>query len=414
MKIFNLIWKKITDTDALESASGNLELKFYELIYRVTYIFGLSTSDYSVAYWIYSTAVKTLLVLLVCCEFWNFFSITWNIEEVIDGINIILIQLGAFYKYRVLISNKHVFKSLASSMQSGNFDLSTERRKNILETWQARNEAWLKLLLGIGTCTVVVWHIYPLMDELEYNLMVSIRLPFDFKTPVRYTITYVITMIAFSLISYFVMTNDLTVQVHLMYILCQFSILNDCFKNILTDCQSCFKDIDTENLHLYKEFTQVYKRRLGNLADQHKLILRNTLKLRDIMSLSMLIQLATSTTLMCSISFQLTTSVNVNMTKGLMSLFYLGYNMFVLYTICRWCEEIKIQSESISEAVYCSRWEHGIVMVPGVRTSILLIMARAQKPTGLSAGGMYELSLEAYTNMVKTSYSALTILLRLR
>lgn len=36
---------------------------------------------------------------------------------------------------------------------------------------------------------------------------------------------------------------------------------------------------------------------------------------------------------------------------------------------------------------------------PGVRTSLLLILARANNPVRLSAGGMYDLTLEAYATV---------------
>ncbi|XP_047528673.1 uncharacterized protein LOC125065214 [Vanessa atalanta] len=502
MEFFHRLWTKSTQCKALEQSSGKLETLFFESVYRVTYFAGWALLDNTLKYRIYSGILKLAVGFLISCEAWHLVSKSTSLDGIIDNVNVTLMHFIALYRYQNMRANKTIYKKLASAMESPYFDTSTPRRQEMVRFWSQRNERFLKLLLLLGSCTLAAWHIYPLvddidynlmvsarfpfeyqtpirfpifyiivlitfnyaslfvmvndlimqahlmhllcqytvlgdcfegiiddcigdknsknlqiypiMDDLEYNLMVSVRLPFDYRTPVLYTITYISTLIVFSLICYFVMTNDLIVQAHLMHLLCQFSILNDCFKNILNDCQSNFKDIDTNNLHLNKEFTRVYKSRLGNLVDQHTLILLNTLKLRDLMSIPMLIQLATSTTLICSISFQVTTSVDVNMTKGLMSLFYLGYNMFVLYIICRWCEEIKIQSQSISEAVYCSGWENGIVMAPGVRTSILLILARAHKPTGLSAGGMYDLSLEAYANIVKTSYSALTVLLQLR
>ncbi|XP_047526066.1 odorant receptor 13a-like [Pieris napi] len=300
-------------------------------------------------------------------------------------------------------------------MNSPNFDLSTDERKKLLQVWQRRSVGYLKLLLALGTCTVIAWHIYPLVDDLDYNLMVPIRLPFTYQSQLRYPITYFLVIIVFSYMSYFVMVNDLIIQAHVMHLLCQYTILGDCFKHILRDCKLEFRDLNETQLYSNKNFQQKYKKRLGDLIRQHKYILNNTSDLRDILSPPMLAQLAVSTTLICSIGYQLVaTSINVNVTKWLMSLLYLGYNMFGLYILCRWCEEVKIQSKAIGDAVYFSGWEEGITQVPGVRSSIILILARCNKPLVLSAGGMYDLSLEAYATMVKTSYSALTVLLRFR
>ncbi|CAH2071614.1 unnamed protein product, partial [Iphiclides podalirius] len=163
-----------------------------------------------------------------------------------------------------------------------------------------------------------------------------------------------------------------------------------------------------------ERFKRKYAERLRNLINQHRFILNNTLELRNILSGPMLCQLAVSTILICSIAYQVILSISVNLTKCLMSLFYLGYNMTILYVLCSCAEEVTIQNEGIGTALYCSGWERGLATIPGVRSSLLLILTRANKPLVLTAGGMYDLSLASYANLVKTSYSALTVLLRFR
>ncbi|XP_038223134.1 odorant receptor 13a-like [Zerene cesonia] len=406
--------QKLTNTRALVESSGELETQYFESMYRVIYLEGISFSETNIGYWMYSSTVKALILLLVFSEVWQFVSARLTIDTVIDSTNIIAIQLSAAFKYRSRLVHKNVFRRLASSMNSPNFDLSTDERKKLMEVWQKRNEAHLKLLLALGTCTLIAWYIYPLVDELDYNLMVSVRLPYDYQNSTLYPITYIGLIVVFSYMSYFVMVNDLTIQAHLMHLLCQFAILNDCFRNILKDCVEDCKDMNEMQLFSNNKFKQRFIRRLGNLSEQHKFLLNITSQLREILSRPMLAQMVVSTTLICCIGFQVAISVSVNFTKWVMSLLYLGYNMFVLYILCRWCEELKIQSTAIGDALYFSGWESGITRIPGVRSSMLLILARANKPLVMSAGGMYDLSLEAYATMVKTSYSALTVLLRLR
>lgn len=40
MKILGRIWKYLTDTKALQSASGDYEILFFEYLYRITYLAG--------------------------------------------------------------------------------------------------------------------------------------------------------------------------------------------------------------------------------------------------------------------------------------------------------------------------------------------------------------------------------------
>ncbi|CAK1598597.1 unnamed protein product [Parnassius mnemosyne] len=138
------------------------------------------------------------------------------------------------------------------------------------------------------------------------------------------------------------------------------------------------------------------------------------MELRKVLSGPMLGHMCGSTILICSIGYQIVMSLSVNITKCVMSFLYLGYNMFILYMICRWCEDITKQGEGVGFAAYCSGWERGYTTIPGVRSSLLIILTRANKPLVFTAGGMYDLSLDNYSNLVKTSYSALTMLLRFR
>lgn len=85
-------------------------------------------------------------------------------------------------------------------------------------------------------CYFCYRHTYPLVDDIEYNLMVSARFPFNYQTPTRYYIFYVIILIIFNFTSLFVMVNDLIMQAYLMHLLCQYTVLSDCFETIIYDC----------------------------------------------------------------------------------------------------------------------------------------------------------------------------------
>ncbi|KAJ8727437.1 hypothetical protein PYW07_001556 [Mythimna separata] len=483
MGLVKNLWRKLTHTKALDQSSGRLETVFFESIYRIAYVTGMSTSDHGVLYLIYSNMVKLMIVLLVCGEVWFGFTRTSSLDEVAASINATVIQFITIYRYKNMMAHKDFYKKLASSMESPYFDISTEERKKLVDFWYQTNERYLKLLLALGNCTLAAWFIFPLLDDVEYNLIVGIRLPFYYMTPERYPLAYTIVVISFFYISHFVMVTDLKMQTHLMHLLCQFTVLADCFENLLRDCRpgfegmynavtltmtperyplaytivvisffyishfvmvtdlkmqthlmhllcqftvlaDCFEnllrdcrpgfeDVAENNLVYNKSFAYKYTKRLGELVQQHKLILSHTMNMRDTLSGPMLGQLAASGTLICFIGYQATTTLD-DIAKCLMSCLFLGYNLFDFYIICRWCEEITNQSAKVGEAIYCSGWECGLSKLPGVRSTILFVIARANRPLVLTAGGMYDLSLTSYTTLVKTSYSALTVLLRFR
>ncbi|CAG9136062.1 unnamed protein product [Plutella xylostella] len=409
MQLLSSIWRKLTQTRALEYSSGSYETQFFETVYRVMFLAGVSSHDRGLRL-AYSYLVKLTLVVFVGSELWYLFSQTADLDHVIDNINVTLIHLIAMYRYRDMMRHKAIYKRLAGAMESPHFDVSTPARRALLQAWARRSERYLQLLLALGTCTLAAWYVYPLVDDLDYNLTVAVRLPYDYRTPQLYAATYLATLVAFNYTSYFVMVNDLIMQVHLMHLLCQYTVLADCFRNILEDC-SDEEENKNENYHSLA-WGDKYVKRLGDLVNQHKFIMSNTLELKRIWSTPMLMQFLASSMLICLAGYQVTATIKLSITKFLMSLLYLAYNMFELFIFCRWCDEIKIQSENIAEAVYCSGWERGAAARGGVRARLMLVLTRARRPLVLSAGGLYDLSLASYSTLVKTSYSALTVLLR--
>ncbi|XP_075971958.1 odorant receptor 94a-like [Anticarsia gemmatalis] len=399
MGVVRTLWRILTHTKALDQSCGKLETVFFESVYRVMYITGQSSSDRDIGYIVYSTLVKLMIIFIISGEVWFGFTESSSLDEIAATINVVVIQFITVFRYKNRMDHKPFYKKLAESMDSINFDVSTEKRKKLVKTWAQRNERYLKLLLALGNCTLAAWFIFPLLDDIEYNLIIGIRLPFYYKTPARYPYAYILVVISFGYISHFVMVTDLIMQAHLIHLLCQFNVLADCFENSLNDCSVGFDGITKYDLVYNKNFADKYTKRLGNLVEQHKLILSHTSILRNILSGPMLGQLAASGTLICFVGYQAATTIGTNVVEGLMSFLFLGYNAFELYIICKWCEEITNWSQKIGKAIYCSGWECGVYKIRGVRSTIMFVIARANKPVLLTAGGMYNISIASYATV---------------
>nr|XP_049694579.1 odorant receptor 13a [Helicoverpa armigera] len=417
MWFLHSVWRKLTQSRAVDSA-GPLERAFFESVYRLAFVTGLSTSDDYMGYMIYSSCARMLSALVVICEIWHALGNNMSLDELISSVNVIFIHLITLWKLMIMVSNKKVFKKLARALESPSFDISTENRQAIVNHWVLTHKKYLKVLLCLAYLTLAVWVLHPLVDDMDFNLMVDVKLPFAYDSPLRYVISYLFVGTMFSYASSMVIMSEVIMQAHLIPLVCQFNVLANCFENVFEECASdflvgaiCFPDINKHELVKHNPFVEKYRKRLGNLVKQHREILDQTTDLKTILSAPMLGQLACSGLLICFVGYQATATIAENLGKFVMSLFYLGYNMFTLYIICRWCEEITIQSQRIGQSAYFSGWESGVSHVPGARATIILVIARSNKPLVFLAGGMYTLSLTSYTSLVKASYSALNILL---
>ncbi|KOB69813.1 Odorant receptor [Operophtera brumata] len=104
----------------------------------------LSTADHSIRYLVYSSVVKLLIAMIMSGEVWFVYSEYQNLEldDIAASIN---------------IDHRDVYRRLANSMESPHFDTSTDERKRLVKHWADTQERYLKMMLGLGNCTLAAW-----------------------------------------------------------------------------------------------------------------------------------------------------------------------------------------------------------------------------------------------------------------
>ncbi|XP_075971492.1 uncharacterized protein LOC142973553 [Anticarsia gemmatalis] len=412
MEVIGSLWRKLTPSKALDKSTP-LERRFFETVYRLSFLIGLSNWDDNIPYTLYTIVLRILAVLVVLMEIWHAASDKLSLDEMISAVNVIIIHTLTCWKIITMVRNREMYKKLSKALESPYFDISTKGRRELAEHWANTHKKFMTLLLVIANATLAFWYTFPLIDDVEYNLMTEVHVPVKYDSPFRYVIAYIVVGLMFLSASHMVVVTEVIMQAYLLPLICQYAVLANCFENVFDDCAEDFGGVKRDELINNRRFIDKCTERLGNLVDQHLMILKQTMDLRSILSAPMLGQLCGSGMLICFVGYQATATVSENPGKFMMSVGYLGYNMFTLYLICRWCEEITSQSQKIGQAAYCSGWEGGLSMVPGVKATIMIVIVRSNKPLVFRAGGMYDLSLSSYTNLVKASYSALNILLRM-
>lgn len=80
------------------------------------------------------------------------------------------------------------------------------------------------------------------MDEVEFNLMVDVKVPYEYEGyPLRYFLTYIAVGVMFAYASLMVIMSEVITQSHLIPLICQFDVLADCFENIFEECAMEFQ-----------------------------------------------------------------------------------------------------------------------------------------------------------------------------
>ncbi|XP_077261530.1 odorant receptor 4-like isoform X1 [Temnothorax americanus] len=143
---------------------------------------------------------------------------------------------------------------------------------------------------------------------------------------------------------------------------------------------------------------------------KHQNIITFSEHIEDLYSYISMVLLISDTLLICCLGFTMVTSIGrPNASEGIIRnfLFYLAVNIEV-FIFCFAGEYLSAKSKSIGDAAYDSFWYES-----DSRDSrnILLLILRSQNQLTITIGKIINLSLEQFTNIIKTSASYLSILL---
>ncbi|XP_014483806.1 PREDICTED: odorant receptor 4-like [Dinoponera quadriceps] len=148
--------------------------------------------------------------------------------------------------------------------------------------------------------------------------------------------------------------------------------------------------------------------KIGILIERHKKVILFSKNLDKLFSFMALMQVFWNTLVICSLGFLVMTSVSneagVGMVKSLLA--YIGI-MVEIFIFCFAGEYISFKSKSLADAAYESLWYN---MSPTNGKNILFVIMRSQKQLSLTAGGMANLSLEAFASIMKASASYVSVL----
>lgn len=113
-------------------------------------------------------------------------------------------------------------------------------------------------------------------------------------------------------------------------------------------------------------------------------------------------------------------SENIFSSNLINSILFLVFITWELFLFAMSGEELRAAALGVRESIYKSMWYNlrfrGIHLrkYKSLRTSIIITMIRANKEILMKAGGIYNLSYETFTKIVRFSYSLLTLIIEIQ
>ncbi|XP_058790810.1 uncharacterized protein LOC131664008 isoform X3 [Phymastichus coffea] len=173
-----------------------------------------------------------------------------------------------------------------------------------------------------------------------------------------------------------------------------------CYMSQLQILHNDFMDLDYDD-HL------VGRSYLISLIKRHQAEIRSAEALQSMFSQSSLQQILLSCLMICVNGFKLIVSLSNQDADVVMYLVCLVLTLLQILCYCEPGNELIVQSQSLDEAIYQSAW---IKMDKNSIKNLSFIIQRSQKPVAITAGSIYELSLQNFMQIVKASMSGLSML----
>ncbi|XP_011148030.2 odorant receptor 22c-like [Harpegnathos saltator] len=147
---------------------------------------------------------------------------------------------------------------------------------------------------------------------------------------------------------------------------------------------------------------------IGMLIEKHNKVIGFSENLDKLFSFMALMQIFWNTLVICSLGLLVITAVHNEAGVGLVrTLLAYGAIMMEIFIFCFAGEYLSIKSKLLADAAYDSLWYN---MSSSEGKNILFIIMRSQKQLTITAGGITNLSLEAFASIMKASASYVSVL----
>nr|AKO89992.1 odorant receptor 28 [Microplitis mediator] len=340
-------------------------------------------------------------------EYLDLFLFIDNLEHVIENLTEnmaftqILVRIAMLKKYNRQLGEvvNEAFKDYDARIYR------TDEERQVFIDYMKKAKLFIKLLCAFVTMTATSYYAKPItspppppegeLDVEMENATMSFILPYRFHLfyQVNDSRTWALTYLShfpFVFVSGFGQTAADCLMVTLVFHV----------SGKLASLAIRISEINTE--------PGVCKQELRSIIIEHDRLLKMGQSIEEAFSETLLAHLIGATSLVCILGYQLLVNYARGQGADLVTFFVFIFLVFlVLYAHCVVGESLITESFKVCEAYYDCLWYK---MPKESSKTIVLCMARSQKPLGLTAGKFGAFCLSTLTDVVKTAMAYLSVL----
>ncbi|THK32910.1 odorant receptor 46a [Diachasma alloeum] len=257
---------------------------------------------------------------------------------------------------------------------------------------------------GLGEATVCYGTIAPFFQSIPFGVLpYKAWIPYDYSKPALYWTTY-----CQQLSSVFIAANinfgfDTIIFEFIMQMCAQFSMLKYRVEMMINEFDE--KQILSVS-KINPTLLQSYEEYMTDCVKYHIDILRLCKRINTIFSSIIFVQYTASSIIIC-VSVVLVSQMPVSSPKFVTVAGYIACIMLEIFLYCAAGNEATFQCQNLMTAIYSTKWYS---LSDRMKKCLGFMMARSMKPITFVSHHMIVLSLPSFCVLLKTSYTAYTML----
>ncbi|EJY57462.1 AAEL016981-PA [Aedes aegypti] len=201
-------------------------------------------------------------------------------------------------------------------------------------------------------------------------------------------------------------------------------------ENIVSECDGIFERVKQQvaviaiyeesstNIEMRKNllFWSALKNEISLIAERYSVLTEHVATVRNLLKVSFLLIFYTEIVFIgCALFYVKLIGITMN---TVIVVSYVAAILLECYWFCRLADNINDTNIAIGFALYNLDWPIQLCDLPNsrkqyleIRASLLVMMTRSQQNLGITCGGMFEMSAQAFDELMKMIYSCLMFLL---
>ncbi|XP_058794731.1 uncharacterized protein LOC131666248 [Phymastichus coffea] len=348
-----------------------------------------------------------MLFLLTPHFIWTWF-VADNLRKLMKIIAAQVFSSLAVLKFWTLVINRKDIRHCLEVMENDYKTVETEEDREIMMKNAKIGRFFTVAYLGLSYGGALPYHI--IMPLLEPRV---VRSDNTTMIPLPYPSEYVFFVVEFSPLYEIVYITQIFISATILSINTGVYSLIACV--VMHSC--CLFEVTSNKIDKWlanwtpgrQPFSDALTRRLGQIIDFHVQAIKYAETMENALTLVMLAEMGGCTLIICLLEYGILLDMEDGNYLGCATYAMLMTSIFVNVFILSFVgDKIKEQSELIGFSAYSIDWLELPKEV--ILKDLKFIMARANQPTRLTAGKLFDLSLQGFCDVAKTSMAYLNFL----